>query len=285
MSGGRNNTVLRAVLLAGGPRPAPVASETGLSVLDLIVRPDRSVLESWLDEIDGFEPSLAPGFEVRVIYDKQSHRPGDPTFERSFGVRIEEEEGRYRGPAGVVWDACADLADTDGLVLIIEAQRYLCSGGLAELVAEHAADDCGVSVVANPDESPAGVFIVRRSMLERVPEIGFMDLKEQWLQAVLKEGHVAKIRHLREPGCLGIRTRRQYLAAVRAAAAGQGSDWSGVVAPGADVDDSAALVGSVVMPGASVGARAVVARSVVCPGGRVEADAEVVDAAVAPRKL
>lgn len=279
MSGG--TAVSRAVLLAGGPTPAPLAAATGLSLLDLHVTADHSVLEHWLDRIERLGEWLGGGFEVRVIYDGRSPRPSDPVLKRPFIVRIEEESGRFRGPAGIVRDACADLLE-DGTVLVIEAGRYL-AGTLDGLVVSHGASGAEVTVAANPDGSPAGVYAVRRQTLNLAPKVGFTDLKEQWLQSVLSRGLEVQAHELREPGCLGLRTREQFLAA--AAVAGPMVSGGSVVSTGAEVSDSAALVDSVVMPGARVGARAVVARSVLCPGAEVEPDAEVVDAAFGTRKV
>ena len=279
MSGG--TAVSRAVLLAGGPTPAPLAVSTGLSRLDLHVTADHSVLEHWLDRIERLGEWLSTGFEVRVIYDGHSPRPSDPVLKRPFVVRIEEESGRYRGAAGLVRDACADLLD-EGTVLVIEAGRYL-AGTLDGLVASHGSSGAEVTVAVNPDASPAGVYLLDRSTLNLVPKVGFTDLKEQWLQSVLSRGLEVQAHRLREPGCLGLRTREQFLAA--AAIAGPMVSGGSVVSTGAEVSDSAALVDSVVMPGARVGARAVVARSVLCPGAVVERDAEVLDAAFGARKV
>ncbi len=281
----------KAVLLAGGPKPAPLAEQAGCSVLDLLVTPTSTALECWLSRIWALGDHLGDDFALTVVHDSRVRRPTDPT-NAEFPVTIRIEPSTYRGPAGVVRDMVAD-EPPDALILIAEAQR-LVAVDLCPMVAEHAARHADITVAANADESPAGLYLVRRSTLDLVGEVGFVDLKEQWLRAAVDRGLGVWCHRLPEPGAMPIRTLEQLLSAARVA-----NGWAqdgrepnetpggtrAVIAESAVLAPNAAVIDSIVMEGARIGAGAVVARSLVLPGANVDPGAEVVDAAIIPRKL
>lgn len=282
--------VAACILLAGGLRQSPLTEATGLSVLDLHITPSQTLLEYWLERLHGL--SGGPG-EVRVMHCANTPAPKRPRGEEA-AVRIIEDLQPYRGPAGSARDACSDIGP-DGLVLIAEAGR-LPAADLPRLLEDHLAHGADVTVGVSPDGSPAGVYLARCSTIALTPARGFMDLKEQWLSRVIARGLEVRVLTLAEPGMPPLRTRVQFVRAIRllagepATPAGfpaglfpaTGSDLGlrSVIAEGARVDEGALIVDSVIMPGATVEGGSVVARSIVCPGAVVKRGEERVDAVV-----
>jgi len=280
------------LLLAGGLKPSPLVAQTGESVLDLYLKPDATVLSLWLDRIEEIA-SHAPSPVVHVAHGASTPAPNDaPARRRGFRLRIEEDRQEFRGPAGAFKDACGDYP-ADSMVLVVEAARYV-AGDLSPMLAEHVKNGADITVGCNPDNSPAGVFLIRCKTLELVPHIGFMDLKEQWLGKAVEAGLSVRIHRLGGFYSYELRTREDFLGAARAAwglfnatpARPAGVHLNGNSAAEkslpetVEVGDDAVIVDSVIMPGARIGKNAVVARSIVCPAGVVSEGASVVDAVV-----
>jgi len=277
-----------AVLLAGGMQVPPMTRAAGRSLLDLHLTPTRTVLGLWLDRL---APALG-GSGVRVLCGGEAPAPIGMEPDVRELVAIEREGKELRGPGGALADACVDMAPETS-VIAADAARVLL-GGLEEAVAAHARHRADITLLAQPDMSPAGVSILRRSVLELAPRSGFMDLKEQLLDRAIKGGFNVRVVRLEEEGSAPLRTRRQFLDAARRIAGlpiGGGSvrarrvvpDTGGelrVISEEAVVERGARVLESIVTPGAVVRSGALVARSIVAPGAIVEAGAEVVDAVV-----
>lgn len=288
----RGAQVSVCVLLAGGLRPSPLVLSTGRNVLDLSFTETRSVLDLWLARLGAIGGSGAGGsFPVRVIYGGQAPAPTTPPREHWDELTVEREPSAYRGPAGVLRDVCEGLPG-DATILVGESGRFMTSD-LSEFVREHARRDSWITVGVNPDGSPGGVFAVRGSALELVNRVGFMDLKEQWLNKAIAAGVRVMAHPLSGRGAPILRTRLDLLHAARIASGGGGfrsstdavvrnagdppAGGGSVVCEGARVASSAIVHDSVLMPGSEVGERALVVRSVVAPGVRVEPEAELID--------
>lgn len=143
---------------------------------------------------------------------------------------------------------------------------------------------------AAADASPAGIMWLSQPSLGRIPEIGFLDLKEQLVSRIVDGGG-------RVLACLGasescrICDRESYLRAIAllhaSGARGVAGDalvedgaiirGASVVCRGAIVERGALVVDAAVLPGARVCSDAVVARSIVPPGSQVPCGYFVVD--------
>ncbi|MGP1309839.1 MAG: hypothetical protein ACTS27_06555 [Phycisphaerales bacterium] len=274
------------VLLAGGLRPSPLALATGRNVLDLFVTESRSLLDVWLARLE----SLGT-FPVRIVYGQGVPCPTTPPKDAWPELTVESEPQGFRGPAGVLRDVCAEYP-ADATLVVGEAGRFV-SSDLTELLREHARKSVDATIAVNPDGSPAGVFVIRRSALDCVNRLGFMDLKEQWLNKVLATGGKVVAHELRGQGAMLVRTREGLLDAARVASGvsspedalapvvhqrgSPGISGFSVVCAGARVAAGAIVHDAVVMPGAEVGEDAVVVRSVVAPGVRIENGSEMID--------
>jgi hypothetical protein len=292
-------TLAACLLLAGGLKPSPLVAQTGGSVLDLYLRPSCMVMGLWLDRFQELAGHIGQLPVVHVVHGKTTPPPSDAEArKRAINIRIEEDRQDFRGPAGAVKDACADYR-ADSTILVAEAARYV-SCDLTPMLAEHAASQADITVACNPDQSPAGVFLIRCRTLDFVPAIGFMDLKEQWLGKAVEAGLNVRVHRLRDAYSYELRTREDFLTAARVVGGlvcttshptkgvDVGSNSAGLMHPsegGVSIGPGAVIVDSVIMPGAEVGAGAVVARSIVCPAGKVAPGASVVDAVVPPSVL
>lgn len=290
------------VLLAGGLKPSPLAASAGCSVLDLSADGSQTIMQHWIEHLAplGSESSPLP---VRIMHG--SHlaptTPPDSSVPPGLRLRVERETKEFRGPAGVVKDAAIDLPP-DATVLVIEAARWF-GGGLAPVLDAHHrthpdAPHAAVTVTATSTSAPGGIVVLERSTLDLVSELGFMDLKEQWLGKVREAGRTVRVVEFDpdSPSVL-LRNRPDLLEASRAclrrrratgvqnpspgtprplySEAEQG--YFAAVSPESTVEPNTSIVDSVIMKGAVVRAGAIVARSLVCPGATVEANEVVVD--------
>jgi hypothetical protein len=269
------------LLLAGGLKASHLANATGVSPLDLHLTEDSTVLEAWLSHFEQMQADGSSSLDVRVIHGHATPPPSAPRqVSAKLRLIIERESGQYRGPAGAAKDACATYGG-DSLVMIVEAARFL-AADLRPVLAQHRARDADITVVCNADSSPAGIFLVRRSTLDLVPRIGFMDLKEQWLTRAVAGGHHVRVHRLPGNPSHELRTPGQFLLAARAA-----REWKaqldsnrGTPAAAPQIAAGAVVVDSVVMPGAVVTERCVVVRSIVCAGARIAPGSTVIDEVV-----
>lgn len=278
------------VLMAGGFSPPPLGVAVGCSVLDLHLTPEQTVLGRWLWAVSTLH--RAGVVEAGMCLCGGS-TPLPQSTVGSFRTIVDKND--YRGPAGSLRDACETLAP-ETTIIAAEAARC-CTIDLGRLLGRHAQSGAEVTVGRNADQSPAGVYLLRRSVLDTVPHAGFMDLKEQWLGKLVAAGREVRVHELRESGATLLRTRAEFLDAMhlcsgieRPGTAGdleprvlrQTRRAGSVVCGGAEVSPEAVLVDSLVMPGARVEAGALVARSIIASGCVVRAGEELVDAVVGP---
>jgi hypothetical protein len=289
----RSSRLVACCLLDGGVRASPLVAESGRSVLDLDVGPDRRVLDVWLDALMELEWDVERPL-VRVLHGGTCPAPASRAAP-GMTLDIRADGDAYRGPAGVVRDGLWDQP-ADGSFLVCEAGRYI-RGGLVELVRRHQGERADVTIARDADGAPAGLLVVERAMLDVIAERGFVDLKEQWLGRIVARGARVQVHDLPRGAAMSIRTRLDLLQAARAeagvAADGQGPEacrararlarrltpgWS--VSRRATIGNGAVVARSIVMEGAVVGQDAVVSSSLVLPGGVVAPGSLVIDRVV-----
>lgn len=270
------------LLMAGGPRPSELAVASGLSTLDLSVDGRNTLLEVWLQRLADLGDLWGRDASVRVVYCARSMRPGSPRLASPIALTIEQEEHEYRGPAGLARDVFEHLAP-DATLLVIEAGRHA-GCPLGDLIDRHMATGAEITVGMNPDSTPAGVYVIRRSTLDLASRRGYMDLKEQWLRAALAAQMDVRVFRMDPPGILPLRTREDLWRAALGApprriilSSASARRPVGVISPDATVAADARIEESLVMPGARVGAAAIVVRSILCPGAVVGPREQVVD--------
>jgi hypothetical protein len=274
---GEQQRIDACVIFAGGLRASPLQAMSPVSVLDLMLTQRGTVLECILARI-AENRDAHPLLPVSVVWGPPVPEPSKPVIPAGLEVRITREPSQWRGSAGLLLDLCAPFA-SDATILVIEGSRWL-GASLGPLLADHARRDALVTVACTPDLCPAGVYTMRRSALDLVPRIGYLDLKEQLFSKLVGTRGRVHIHTLQPPGAMPLRTLDQFLAASFAAAGV--SPGASIISPSARIASDATVVGSVIMDSAQVQSRAIVARSIILKGAAVNNDEEVVDALVGP---
>ena len=294
---GRLSRLRAIVLLCGVVRPRSWLGGIGRSVLDLPICERLSLLGQWVDQRERI--ALLPGIErlaLQVLVDRNSAMP---QFDRvaslhSGGLdalRLERDTTDYRGTGGVLKDLSSRYDEDDFLLVATGAQVLLRS--IEDLVALLASQTQDVAIMDHDDGTAAGLMWIRCGCLRTVPEVGFVDLKEQALPQMAKRCQVEVVR-LPRVG-MPVRTPAEYVAACRhyrlwttnseRIANPFAEDWSplfSIIEDGARVDESAEVHDSIVLKGARLEQGAVVVRSVIAPGAVIRARARVVDQFVSP---
>ena len=149
---------------------------------------------------------------------------------------------------------------------------------------------CGAVIGAAGDASLSGISWISEAALASIPVIGYFDLKEQLVTAIVASGRTVQ-------ACFGwaescrIVDRESYLRGVALMQDGRSSPigadavvepgavvrGASIVCRGAVVERGALVIDSAILPGARVCADAVVARSIVPPGSHVPCGYLVVD--------
>jgi hypothetical protein len=273
--------VRAVVLLAGSVRSTNLRKATDRFVMDLPLDTHKSILDSWHDHLDdlAFELGL-DHLPARVMIDRSSEAPEPTNRPGPAEVKFQRDPLAFRGTGGLVSDVAKEYEDDDYLIVATANQVLLTP--LPRLVEAMAQKHADVSLLCDKDNRPRGITLIRCGVLRDIAEKGFVDLNEQALPEIAKHHSVKVCRH-EQPAGMSIRTRQDYLEAVRTCherTNGQcrlsdltpDEDWSptfGIIEPGANVDPSAVIHDSVVLAGGRVEADAVLVRAIVGPQGRV----------------
>lgn len=272
------------IILAGGLRRSPL--NAGLAMPALCVPlGDRTLLEMWLERI----AETAAAASVRVVVSEATDREAvarlielvEHRFD--FALHVQVERARWRGTGGVVRDLGAEFGNdfvlVEGATLPPESIRPV----LAAMAEGRAVVGVDGSLV------PAGVFGIPRGSLQKIPEVGFFDVKEQLLPMLYRDGRPARVARI-TPETHRLWDLASYLDAIRTFV-----DEAGYRADSARIDPSARIAGtcfigcnvvveagaivrdSVLTDGVVVEADAIVARSVLGPGARTAAAETIVD--------
>jgi hypothetical protein len=272
------HAISEVLLLAGGVRPKGFRAQLGRSVLDLPVGEERRLMDVWREEIGRLSEHVdMGGRRVRVLIDGVSLPPRAAAADlRGCDVIVERDLGAYRGTGGVLKDGCRGVGP-DNFVLVMHAGQLMAEP-LAPLVERLM--DCGadLSFLIEPSGGAGGVFLVRAGCLAALPDVGFVDFKEQAIPLIAKR-HKVRVAELGTASSLPIRSLHDYVQAVRHCHVRQGGDPAkgvALVEAGARVSETARLHDSVVLAGGRVEAGAILAGSLVTPGGIVRKGRRVV---------
>jgi NDP-sugar pyrophosphorylase family protein len=181
-----------------------------------------------------------------------------------------------------------------GNLLVVEGSRCLV-GSMDSLLQHHAASGADVTLGMNADGSPTGVYVVKADALNIIEDLGYVDLKEQWLPRLGAEGRSIEVHSSDTTVSHPLRTREEFLDSARilwssnrgelfstgpASGLIRGSDAQGlrIICPGALVGPGAQVIDSIVMSGAFLPPDVLVVRSLICPETRIQAGADIADA-------
>lgn len=287
----RRSDVQSLVLLGGSVRPTPFLESIGRSVLDLPVRPHRTILDIWLEEAAQLDRhALHARPEVRILVNRAGAFPRARTRVDSLPIVIQTDPVEFRGTGGLLRDVIGHYGQND--YIAIGNASALLLRPLSPLIRQLSATRGDVALVAHADGSPLDLIMLRCGCLDVIPPIGYCDLKEQGLP-LMSRLHSVRVIRREEPASISARTLRGYISALRSyyRALSRESepgpfeeDWKplfSVCEEGAEVHPSARLHDAVVLRGGRVEREATVVGSVVCAGGVVAAGRTVVDSIVA----
>lgn len=271
------------VIYAGGLQASPLQALSPISVLDLMLTERATVLETLLARVAEACAGSGKSLPVTVVWGQPVPEPSMPTSLAGLDVRVTREASAWRGSAGVLADVCKPFA-SDATILVLEGARWL-AVPLLPMLEAHARRDAHITVARNPDATPAGAYLVRRSTLDAVPQLGYLDLKEQFMGKFTGTPRGVHVHALPHPGAAPLRTLEDFLAAARAASGAGNAPGASVRSAQAAIAPDATVANSVVMAEARIESGAVVARSIVLKGAVVSQGTEIVDAVVAPGSL
>jgi N-acetylglucosaminyldiphosphoundecaprenol N-acetyl-beta-D-mannosaminyltransferase len=287
---------LRALVLLGGSVRSSLLTEAcDRSLLDLPLDSNGSVFNHWLLQAD--ELARHAGLDrlpVRVMVNRNTPEPQSAAIAYAGKFRVERDLSEYRGTGGVLHDLAADYADDD-LILVCNAAQVLVDP-LPAIATALDRKEGDVTLVSHNDGTPSGVQLLSCKTLRMIPDVGFVDMKEQALPLIAMQYDVTVL-HCRRPTGLPIRSLADYVVALRhyhrrklgkpGGSDPLAEDWQpafAIVEQGAAVDQRTHVHDSVVLKGGVVEAGAVVVRSIVCPGGVVKKDRPAVDQLVRPER-
>ncbi len=283
---------LRSVYLLGGSvRRSPLTAALGRSAIDLPIDPDRSVLGAWQSHVgDLAQRNGSDSLALRVILDRTAPEPAPRQSPFGVELSIERDPIEFRGTAGVLKDVTSELSD-DELILVGNASQLLLRplATLVDALADEAADFVALS---HADGTPSGLMLLRRACLTLIPDIGFIDMKEQAIPMIAKDFTVRIIEHPERTG-VPMRTCAEYVSALQfyhrrnvgSAAENDpfAEEWRSsfaIVEKGAEVGQDVVIHDSVVLAGARVEEQAFLVRSIVGSMGTIRGHQTVVNQVV-----
>ena len=267
------------LLLAGGLRTTPLEQEAGLPTLMLSAAQDLTLLDEWIETTR--EVTETP---LRLLTRNTQLRGMAPP-----SVTVARDSDDYRGAAGAVRDAAADI-DTATATLIVCEGRRRPPVSLSDVLSDHISNKRDVTITCSRSGEFLGVYAICAQLLrDSVATVGFVDLKEQWLKRAKDGGASIGVARLQpKRPSLEILDREDLLASAGVTAPPlrfrdvEGFEGgSAVVGRTATVHATARVRDSIIMNAARVDEGAVVYRSVLGPAACVRAGEVVVNRVVA----
>jgi hypothetical protein len=281
--------VAELVVLCGRAAPTPLESATGRSSLTLPVTEQEAGRP-----IDGVDLWLRGERLVRdrIVFAGDATVLGDRPAGKALAMN---DLAEHRGTAGVLKDVVDASGDPERWILVAEGLRVVPPdwADRSDWLLQGHPDSDGL-LARGADGQFLGLMLIRARCLEEVPDVGYVDLKEQALPRIAQRADLRVV--TAPPGWQShpVRSLDGYTAAIDDLAvkecepegdltrigdagspsspegAGSGRGWRGrVVEPGGLVDQSSGLYASSVLRGGQVGARCLLVRCVVCSGARV----------------
>lgn len=279
---------ITAVLLAGTLKPTALRQAIDMPMVCLPMGGNGTLLHAWTRAISPLDGLV----EIRVVVNSEADAETVRGIARGFPSRVRSvfdvrgEPASWRGAAGLIRDVTDNLGD-DALVLAAEA-TCMPPQSLEPLLGNWRNGEAGVVGIAGRDQ-PAGVYLLTRQAIQRMPQRGYCDLKEQFLPRLAEAGLPVRAAQV-GPRVLRVRDRESYLQAVAQSrtetgpsvaseASVSGSavlDGMVLVDAGAVVEDGAVVHDSIVLAGATIGGGAVVSQCVVGPLATVSARSRLI---------
>ena len=274
-----------AIILVGGSGPSLLRSQFGMPVC-LLPTPDApSLVAAWVELVKQLDQVT----DITVV----TGRPEDlPKIEEQLGsipnflgypLEVTTDKNEHRGTAGTLRDTILER-DGENDILVIEGTTIPPRNIQVVSDVRIDGDDVDGAIIKTPQSEPAGMIILKKRVLELVPEVGFFDLKEQLIPKVISDGNRVVVQQI-EDRLRRITTVEDYLDHM-ADFSGQGAS-RGELEPSihetAQIDPTAVLTSSVlVCKGVQVGPGAIIDQAVLLEGSQIGANALVTRSIVKP---
>lgn len=276
-----------AIQLAGGPSLPPLFQDLDIQAPRLVISDSMTMGQAWAAQVIKAMPLLEGRLE-RVLSASSGIYPAAES--RSIdGWKDTVERRSHRGTAGVLRDTIDTSAAGNDWLIVLEASACPAVelGHMIESFLEHGGIHLGISEL----DRYAGVMILPVRLMSVIPEVGFFDLKEQFLNECIRRGEtITGVTIARR--AIRVHDRESVLLAVSEWGKKQGEKQSTdsgaktqgfcAIAPTAKVL-GATIVSSVILPGAVVEPEAVVARSIIGSNQRVRSGRVVSDRVISTR--
>ena len=276
-----------AIILVGGSGPSLLRSQFGMPVCLLPTPVAPSLVAAWVQLVKQFDHVT----DITVV----TGRPEDlPKIEKQLGsipdflgypLEVKTDKNEHRGTAGTLRDTIIGRQNVNDLLLI---EGTAIPPGNIDVIAEMSIDEEGIdgAIIQTPLSEPAGMIILKRKVLELIPEVGFFDLKEQLLPKVISDGNRVLVRQI-DDQLRRITRVEDYLAHIArfprtSKSRGDLDPW---IHETAQVDPTAVITSSVLVgKGVQVGPGAIIDQAVLLEGCQIGADALITRSVVKPNK-
>ncbi len=292
---------LREMILLGGqalPSRLAVTVERPVLEMPLCRRPNdekmhagqmERLIDGWLRWSEGVADLAGIDFlPTRLVFNNNARRPElvSPAgvVPRPAGAfSIETDRSPHRGTGGLLHDL-VDGYDPNSLVLVCTARQVMIDPLVAVVrtLAGRIAKGADAAIIAHRDGTPAGVMMMRCSVLQAVKSVGYVDMKQQAFPELRERFDIRVVRSRRATG-IPVFGAGSYIHAVGRYHAQR--DGRGFEPPplGIPLAEDFGCHFTLVEDGATVDPSAYLHDSVVLAGGVVEADASVVGSVVSGR--
>ena len=202
-------------------------------------------------------------------------------------VNVIVEPAGHRGPAGVLRDIALGLVHD---FYVVGEVTSLPPNSIDAILVELGTNSTVMTIGMSDNRRPIGVYGFTRHSLEAIPDLGFFDVKEQLIPALIDRGGTVLSR-IMMPKQLRVTTLPEWLEAIQAlhehGAAKVGVpehvrvEGASLIEDGVTLHPGVSILSSVVMSGAVIESGAVIARSVIGPGVRVRKGFRIIDGILA----
>lgn len=267
------------VLLGGSVRPRRFNLAIQRPSFTLPIDHQFTILDLWRRQVFILSETLSKELPLRVMIDRNSPEIFIPPSSDALlaSVRVERDPNDFRGTGGVLRDISLQY-EPDQYILVANAAQILLRP-LVSIAADLAGAQTRIALSSQTDGAPCGLMLIQRSVLNDIPEAGFVDIKEQAMPEIAKAHSVRAIEYEKPTG-MPVRTLGEYVSALRRHHRGLANQPDeenpfaenlqcsfSIVESGARVDPTARIHDSVILKNGVVEAKATAVQSIICGGG------------------
>ena len=205
-----------------------------------------------------------------------------PSF-LGYPLEVTTDKNEHRGTAGTLRDTILGR-ENENDVLVIEGTTIPPQN--IQVVCDVRIDEEGVEgvIIKTPQSEPSGMIILKKRVLELVPEVGFFDLKEQLIPKVISDGSRIVVQEIpdRLRRITKVEDYLDHIAEFPRPGVSRG-ELDPSIHKTAQIDPTAVLTSSVlVCKGVQVGPGAIIDQAVLLEGCQIGANALVTRSVVKP---